>query len=109
VAVLTRSYARPSGGQPLFLIEGGDLACGELLILVHKRVRGLPSGTLIGIATTDPAASIDIPAWCHLTGHDYRGAATADAGSPFVIELAERANPIDPDRPWHRPPVTEAT
>lgn len=93
----------------MLLIEGGDLACGELLILVHKRVRGLPGGTLIGIATTDPAASIDIPAWCHLTGHAYRGSATADAGSPFVIALAERANPIDPERPWHRPPVTEAT
>ncbi len=93
----------------MLLIEGGDLACGELLILVHMRVRGLAGGTLVGIATTDPAASIDIPAWCHLTGHDYRGPATADAGSPFIIELAELANPIDLDRPWHRPPVWEAT
>ena len=93
----------------MLLIEGGDLGCGELLILVHKRVRELPGGTLIGIATTDPAAAIDLPAWCHLTGHDYRGSATADAGSPFIIRLAERANPIDPDHPWHRLPENEAT
>ncbi|HYO19084.1 MAG TPA: sulfurtransferase TusA family protein [Dermatophilaceae bacterium] len=93
----------------MLLIEGGDLGCGELLILVHQRVRDLPGGTLIGIATTDPAAVIDLPAWCYLTGHDYRGPATTDAGSPFVIQLAERPNPIDPDRPWHRLPVREAT
>ncbi|MBC7561231.1 MAG: sulfurtransferase TusA family protein [Dermatophilaceae bacterium] len=93
----------------MLLIEGGDLGCGELLILVHKRVRGLLGGTQIGIATTDWAAGIDIPAWCHLTGHKYRGQATADAGSPYIIELAERPNPIDPDRPWHRLPVKEAT
>ena len=58
---MTRSYTPPAGGQPMLLIEGGDLGCGELLILVHKRVRGLPGGTLIGIATTDLATSIDIP------------------------------------------------
>jgi len=93
VAVLTGSYTSAlAGGQPMLLIQGGDLACGELLILVHKRVRGLPGGTLIGIATTDPAASIDIPAWCHLTGHDYWGSATADAGSPFIIELVSCVN-----------------
>jgi TusA-related sulfurtransferase len=46
----------------VLLTQGGDLACGELLMVVHRRTRGLPSGTLIGVATTDPAAVIDTPA-----------------------------------------------
>lgn len=105
----TDGPAAPDGGDVMVLIEGADLGCGELLLLVHKRVRELPGGTLVAIATTDPAAPIDIPAWCHLTGHRYIGPSTAVTGSPFVVELAQRAAPTDPDRPWHRQSLTETT
>ena len=104
-----RRTTRSAGGTRVVRTGGGDRVGGGVLGLVHNGGRGLPGGTLIGMATTEPAAAIDLPAWCHLTGHEYRGSATADAGSPFIIELAERANPIDPDRPWHRPRVTEVT
>lgn len=88
----------------MVLIDGGDLACGELLILIHKQVRALPAGTVVGIATSDPAASIDLPAWCHLTGHAYLGPASGDAGARHLVELAGPRPPTDPDRPWHRKP-----
>ncbi|PZS28938.1 MAG: sulfurtransferase tusA [Pseudonocardiales bacterium] len=96
-------------GQPMLLIDGGDLACGELLMAVHRQVRDLAAGTVIGIATTDPAAAIDIPAWCHLTGHRYRGSRHSGPGVAFIVEIARQRRPVDPDRPWHRPRVTEAT
>lgn len=100
----------PASAPVMVLIDGQDLGCGELLLLVHKRVRDMAGGTVIGIATTDPAAPIDIPAWCHLTGHRYIGPSTADTGevgSPFIVELADRSAPIDPERPWHVLSVTE--
>lgn len=81
------------------LIDGGDLACGELLMLVHRRVRDGSAGTVVSIATTDPAAPIDIPAWCHLTGHRYLGPA-AGAASRFDIELVRAPNAVDPVNPW---------
>ena len=57
-----------STGEPagMLLIDGGDLACGELLLTIHRQVRDLTAGTVIGIVTSDPAAAIDIPAWLTL-------------------------------------------
>ncbi|MEP6851428.1 MAG: sulfurtransferase TusA family protein [bacterium] len=109
MAVLTRpGRVEEPGADEVLRIDGGDLACGELLMVVYRRVRELPAGTLIGIVTSDPAASIDIPAWCHLTGHRYRGPAAGDSrGGRFIVELARRPSPVEPDRPWHRLPGTE--
>ncbi len=86
----------------MYLIDGGDLACGELLILVSQRVRELATGTLVGIATTDPAAVIDIPAWCHLTGHSYEGTAGGAPRGPFLIRLQPTTHVTDPRHPWRR-------
>ncbi|WP_293771610.1 sulfurtransferase TusA family protein [Sporichthya sp.] len=90
--------AERSGVDPQISIDGGDLACGELLMLVHRRLRGVAPGTLIAIITTDPAAPIDIPAWCHLTGHRYRG----PAGTPrcYLVEVVAASRRVDPANPW---------
>lgn len=93
----------------MLLIDGGDLGCGELLMLVIRQVRGEPSGSVIGIVTTDPAADIDIPAWCHLTGHRYQGRASPQDDAAFVIELVHQPTPVDPDHPWHPLPQKENT
>ncbi len=85
----------------MLLIAGGDLACGELLIAIHRQVRDLTDGTVVGIATTDPAAAIDIPAWCHLTAHRYHGPAPAAEGGHFLVEVVRQATAVDPERPWH--------
>lgn len=87
----------------MLLIDGGDLACGELLMAIHRRVRDLAGGTVVGIASSDPAAAIDIPAWCHLTGHRYHGPAATTDGAHFVVEIVQHPTPVDPERPWHRP------
>lgn len=83
----------------MLLIEGGDVGCGELLLMIHRQVRDLAGGTFVAIATTDPAAPIDLPAWCHLTGHRYHGRAPSAEGEPFVVEVVRPASPVDPHRP----------
>ena len=93
----------------MLLIDGGDLACGELLMAVHRQVRDLAAGTVVGIVTTDPAAAIDIPAWCHLTGHHYRGSAHGAQAGPYIVELVPQTILVDPRRPWHVPQATEKT
>jgi tRNA 2-thiouridine synthesizing protein A len=58
------------------------------------------------VRTTDPAASLDLPAWCHLTGHTYLGpirAGTAEAATTpptYALKLTNRAVATDPDQPW---------
>lgn len=106
MAVLNATSS-PASQDAVVVIDSGDLACGELLMLLHRQIRNLPAGTIVGILSGDPAAEIDLPAWCHLTGHRYQGRASPDG--PIVIELAFHANPVDPDRPWRRLPTKEST
>ena len=101
-----RSVQETMSGTTL-MIDCGDLACGELLMLVYRRVRSEPAGTTVGIITTDPAAPIDIPAWCHLTGHQYVGPAAEFPAGTYLVELTASARAVDPDRPWHPQPSSE--
>jgi len=59
------------------VIDGGDRACVALLLQLRGRIFDLPAGTVIHLIASDPAASIDLPAWCHLTGHAYLGSVRA--------------------------------
>ena len=77
----------PLVGDGLHLIDGGDRGCGELLLAVHATVKSLPKGTRVRIVASDPAAPIDIPAWCHLTGHRYQGPAQHQQRAAYDVEL----------------------
>jgi len=84
------------------VIDGAGKLCVTLLLELRDRIQGLPPGTLVHLIATDPAAPIDLPAWCHLTGHQYLGP-LEDAQPPtYVMRLNETACRIDPAKPWHR-------
>lgn len=83
------------------IVDGGDRACGELLLVLAQRARALPAEALLRLVATDPAAAIDLPAWCYLTGHAFLGRGEQDDGRPhYDIRTSERARPTDPGRPW---------
>jgi len=48
--------------------NAGDLACGELVLELRRRVRAAP-GQVFKIIALDPGAPADLPAWCAMTGH----------------------------------------
>jgi len=91
-------------GNPTVQVDGGDLGCGELLVLLYRRVRDEPAGTVVAVTTSDAAARVDLPAWCHLTGHHYLGPSRSDT---YLVRLAERPRSVSPDRPWHRTDLEE--
>ena len=41
-------------------------------------VNGAGPGAVVHVIATDPAAPLDLPACCHMTGHTYLGAASDD-------------------------------
>lgn len=83
------------------VVDGGDRACGELLLVLAARARMLGPGTRIRLIATDPAAAIDLPAWCHLTGNDFLAASTAaDGRACYEMQVGERARPTMIDEPW---------
>ncbi len=50
-------------------VDGGPLGCGELLVLLHVKMRDLQIGQVMDVVTYDPGAHEDLPAWCRMTGH----------------------------------------
>jgi tRNA 2-thiouridine synthesizing protein A len=48
--------------------NAGDLACGDLVLELRRRVRAAP-GQVVRVIALDPGAPADIPAWCAMTGH----------------------------------------
>lgn len=82
------------------IVDGGDKACGELLMELHRQLRDCPPGTRVRLLALDPAAPIDIPAWCHLTGHIY-GGRVAGADTPsYDIEVGSRTRATNQQNPW---------
>ena len=87
------------------VLDGGDRRCVQLLIELRRLTLTVPAGTVIHLIATDPAAPLDLPAWCHLTGHTYLGP-LPDAGRPtYALRTAADAALTDPDHPW-RPRAT---
>jgi tRNA 2-thiouridine synthesizing protein A len=86
-------------GEPV-VIDGGDRACVRLLLELRDRIAGLPAGTVIHLTASDPAAPIDLPAWCHLTGHTYLGAIPA-ATPTYALRTISAPVTTDPASPWH--------
>ena len=85
------------------VLDGGDRRCVLLLIELRKLIATKAPGTVIHLITTDPAAPLDLPAWCHLTGHAYRGPVPGERPT-YAVEVAADATPTTVDRPWHPAP-----
>ncbi|MFY9341341.1 MAG: hypothetical protein WAT39_02545 [Planctomycetota bacterium] len=49
--------------------NAGDLGCGDLVLELRYRLRALPAGGVLAVRALDPAAPVDLPAWCGLCGH----------------------------------------
>jgi tRNA 2-thiouridine synthesizing protein A len=80
--------------------DGGDRLCAQLLLELCRLIVDLPDDTLHLVAT-DPAAPLDLPAWCHLTGHIYLGPTAGADRQTFALRLNQQARPTAPGKPWH--------
>jgi len=45
------------------------LLCPLPVLKARKRLQGLPQGTVLRVLASDPAALVDIPHFCHESGH----------------------------------------
>lgn len=86
-------------------VEGAGLLCVQVLLKLRQQLAGAPPGTVFHVVTDDPAASLDLDAWCHMTGHTFLGAAMepeqAEGVPVYALRLEEAARSTDPARPWH--------
>lgn len=81
-------------------LDGGDLGCARLLVLLRARVAELPAGDVVHLSTVDPVAPIDLPVWCHMTGHEYLG--TVPGAVPtYAVRVVAQARGTQDGSPWH--------
>ena len=81
------------------VIDGGDRSCVRLLLELRGRLADLEPGTVVHLIASDPAAPIDLPAWCHLTGHAYLGPVEAPTPT-YALRVAADARPTAAESPW---------
>nr|BFD89992.1 hypothetical protein KitaXyl93_13520 [Kitasatospora sp. Xyl93] len=98
-----------TAASPDLTIDGTGLLCVQLLLKLRARIAHLPAGAVVHIHTTDPAAPLDLPAWCHLTGHAYLGQVPYEATDRevYALRLTSAPVPTRPDRPWHPAPAAD--
>ena len=53
------------------LVDARGLRCPLPVIRLATAAKGLPAGTELTVLSTDPAAKLDVPAWCRMRGHEH--------------------------------------
>ena len=56
--------------------------CPLPIIALAKAFGELAVGDTVAVLADDPAAAVDVPAWCRMKDQEYIGADTADDGTP---------------------------
>ena len=56
--------------------------CPLPVIELARRIAEVAVGEEIAVTADDPAARLDVPAWCRMRGHDFLGESPAEDGVP---------------------------
>jgi tRNA 2-thiouridine synthesizing protein A len=56
-------------GESVVTVDNRGLLCAQGILRLMRALGPLPSGQLVRVLSTDPAAEHDYPAWCRNTGH----------------------------------------
>ena len=59
--------------------------CPVPVIELARAILTVPVGAVVEVLTDDPAARLDLPAWCRMRGHDYLGELPRDRGSAHRV------------------------
>lgn len=68
-AIAAAPAGAPQTAAPTATYDAGDLGCGDLVLELRLQLRALPPGAVLAVVARDPAAPVDLPAWCGLVGH----------------------------------------
>ncbi|MEV4060335.1 sulfurtransferase TusA family protein [Nonomuraea dietziae] len=72
-----------------------------LLMELRRHISAIAPGGMVHLITHDPAAPLDLAAWCHLTGHTYLGPVPGDQPT-YAVRVEADTLATEPRSPWHR-------
>lgn len=59
--------------------------CPVPIIELAKAVPGVQIGQVVEVRSDDPAARLDVPAWCRMRGQEYLGESGRDVGTGYRV------------------------
>nr|WP_281385897.1 sulfurtransferase TusA family protein [Nocardioides luti] len=62
-----------------------EMLCPMPVIELARHLADVPVGGTIAVLATDPAARVDVPAWCRMRGQEYVGEVGAPDGTPTYV------------------------
>lgn len=66
-----------------------DLPCPRPIIELARHLAQVEVGDLLAVVAHDPAARVDVPAWCRMRGQEWVRADTAsDGAARYVVRRA---------------------
>jgi tRNA 2-thiouridine synthesizing protein A len=71
-----------AAGDRSVVLDCRGRRCPLPILDLARAIRAVPTGESIIVEADDPAAAPDIRAWCRMRGHEFRGQAEADDGTP---------------------------
>jgi tRNA 2-thiouridine synthesizing protein A len=62
-----------------------DMPCPRPIIELAKAFQDVEVGDVVGVIADDPAARVDVQAWCRMRGQEYAGSRIASDGVPTYL------------------------
>ncbi|HET9500541.1 MAG TPA: sulfurtransferase TusA family protein [Marmoricola sp.] len=63
------------------LLDCRGMICPRPIIELGRHIDDVAPGQVIAVLADDPAAAVDVPAWCRMRAHEYVGVGV-DEGTP---------------------------
>lgn len=74
-----------NGAGEVQLLDCLGRPCPVPVIELARTLPGLEVGEAIDVLSDDPAARLDIPAWCRMREQEYVGATAAETGTAYRV------------------------
>jgi TusA-related sulfurtransferase len=71
--------------EPALVLDCLGRRCPLPVIELARRIAEVEPGAVIGVLADDPAARLDIPAWCRMRRQEYLGEAESPGGPLYLI------------------------
>ena len=68
-----------AGSSPADVLDCRGQRCPLPIIELARALPAFAIGTVLRVLADDPAAAVDIPAWCRMRGQEYVGSPVANA------------------------------
>jgi TusA-related sulfurtransferase len=78
----------PEQDRPDLVLDCLGRPCPVPVVELARALQRLPPGSLVEVLADDPAALVDVPAFCRMRGHAYLGATPQTVGSALRVRGA---------------------